>query len=595
MTLLDRLRSLAARAKTILATRWTILVAALLAAVLCAPSLGAGLNTEDWVQRQLVQHGDYDIPWRVNLYGHQARRAVEEVEKDNFEYKVFGWFPWITQEHFDVSFWRPLASLTHHLDYRAWPSRTAIMHAQNLLWYALLAGLVVLLYRRLLAPGWLAGLAGLLYAVDDAHGHAVGWLANRNGIMAAAFGVAALWAHDRWRRSRWTPGALLTALCLLLGLLSAEFALCTAGYLAAHALVLDPARPRRRVLAAGVWVVPLAGWAATYRALGHESVGSGLYINPVSNPAAFLFELVERGLVLLLGQLGAPPSNLWVSIDRREQGYLVLFAALFVIVAAKLLWPLLKRDRIARFWALGMVLSLPPACATFPEDRLLFFAGLGAMPLVARYWQAVFGPERSLWPRRAPAVALGAFWILLHGAAAPALLPYRSLHMARYDAKIRRAGDALFALVSPEQGDSLVVVNGPDFYFLGMLPFTRVARGLPTVGRMIALAGTLDPIDLTRVDEHTIELTVPDGFLSRTFNRIYRGRSYPMRRSQRISLLGLEIEVTEVDQWGEPTRARFEFALDLDSPRLKWAVWKNGTFERWTPPAVGETVTVQGD
>ena len=52
--------------------------------------------------------------------------------------------------------------------------------------------------------------------------------------------------------------------------------------------------------------------------------------------------------------------------------------------------PLLKRDRLARFWAAGMLFATIPVCATLPMDRLLTFVGFGAFGLLAQFWAFVF-------------------------------------------------------------------------------------------------------------------------------------------------------------------------------------------------------------
>ena len=82
--------------------------------------------------------------------------------------------------------------------------------------------------------------------------------------------------------------------------------------------------------------------------------------------------------------------------DKMDAGFLWRYPLVFgvcfasfgavacVAMLAAALAPLLRRDREARFWTLGMVLALLPISATFPANRLLFFVGLGAMALLAR-------------------------------------------------------------------------------------------------------------------------------------------------------------------------------------------------------------------
>ena len=58
-----------------------------------------------------------------------------------------------------------------------------------------------------------------------------------------------------------------------------------------------------------------------------------------------------------------------------------------------ILLPLLRRDRVARFFCLGMVIALVPSCAAFPDDRLLFFASFGSMGVMAQFMAASMAPR----------------------------------------------------------------------------------------------------------------------------------------------------------------------------------------------------------
>ena len=81
------------------------------------------------------------------------------------------------------------------VDYALWPDSGVGMHLQSLAWLACLVGLTALVYRRPIAVPLVAGLAALLYALDDAHGMPVAFLANRNAVVAASFGVLSLWSY----------------------------------------------------------------------------------------------------------------------------------------------------------------------------------------------------------------------------------------------------------------------------------------------------------------------------------------------------------------------------------------------------------------
>ena len=565
-----------------------------MAAVLVSPSLFAGFATEDWVQRGSIRRAGFPDLGHLNVFGHGGLWTAADVVRRNREYQRAGWFPWITEPHFDVSFWRPLASITHLVDYRFWPDHPWVMHAENVLWYAALVAAVAVFHARLVKPRWLAGVASLLYAADDAHGHPVGWLMNRNAVMAAFFAVLALVTYDRFRREGWALGAPLTAAALALALGSAELATCAIGYFVAHALFVDRAPVGQRLLSALTWLIPLAGWAVLYRRLGYTTHGSGLYIHPLAAPVEYAFELLERGTVLLMGQLGAPFSDTWTHSGSYVQGFIVFWAAVLVWLLGRATWPLLRSDRSARFWLAGLVLSLPPACATFPEDRLLLLAGIGAFPLIVLLAASLLERARSAAGGRLRNRALAAGLLGLHGFVGPALLPARSLHMHRYDARVQAAGQSALDLAKGKSSDALFVVNGEDFYFTGMMAITRVARGERATLRMMTLAGTLEPMTLRRLDDRRLEVRPRFGFVSRVFDRLYFSRTAPFRRGSTLDLTGIDVTIAEVNQWGEPLAAVFAFALPLDSPVYHWVVWKGDRYERFPLPKVGETAVVEG-
>ena len=70
--------------------------------------------------------------------------------------------PWWCNANLKGAFWRPIASLTHWLDYALWPDSPTLMHAQSIAWYGLLVSIVAFYYRRILGTSVAAGLAGLV-------------------------------------------------------------------------------------------------------------------------------------------------------------------------------------------------------------------------------------------------------------------------------------------------------------------------------------------------------------------------------------------------------------------------------------------------
>ena len=127
------------------------------------------------------------------------------------------------------------------------------------------------------------------------------------------------------------------------------------------------------------------------------------------------------------------------------------------------LWPLLKRDRVARFWSAGMVLSVVPASTTHPNNRLLFFCSLGAMGVVAQLWELYAITWRDLavtgirWFSRLVAALL----TFMHLVISPLALPVVRVQSALLTTPIKRA----FADVGPDvKGRDAVFISAPDYY-----------------------------------------------------------------------------------------------------------------------------------
>jgi len=213
------------------ATPW---VAAALGVVLTLPSLGAGLIADDYLQRAVLQDsGVVPVeggPWS-SLF-----TFVPGTPEGNQAMLDAGVTEWTVHPQMKISFWRPLTVATHVLDYALWPDGLVLQHAHSLLWYALAVLAVAALYRRTIPSLAAAGLAALLFAVQDYHATAACWLANRNALISVALGALALVLHVRWRRGGGAAEAVGAPLCLAASLLAGESGLALAAYLAAYQL-----------------------------------------------------------------------------------------------------------------------------------------------------------------------------------------------------------------------------------------------------------------------------------------------------------------------------------------------------------------------
>lgn len=584
----------AERIRRCLASRKLPVVLACVAIVLSIQVVGTGLVFDDYSQRDILLRRagwalkDVFVPGLgmfsfLNGDPEQTKLAME-----------FGILPWWTLEELRIAFLRPLTEITHGLDYHLWPDSPALMHAHSLLWFGIMIFAAAILYRKIMESMWVAGLAAFLYAVDDAHGVPVGWLANRNALIAAVFGFTTLIVHDRWRRGGWKIGIVVGPVCLLSGLFSAEAAIAIGAYLLAYELFLIRGGLRRKIVGLFPYAVVTILWWLAYHRAGFGAEGSGGYFDPGQEPFLFLRALVERIPILLLGQWFLPDAAIYGFLPKPLAVVMWLVAVLLLAALVILLLPLLKRDPIARFWALGMILAVFPICVIYPDNRLLLFVGLGAMGLLAQFLAAWFEkltwlPTSRKW--RVPARVFVFIFIVIHGIAAPLTLPYTSLSSDRM-AEVLVEKPALNLPDEESIAEKTVIfVNPPLSYFTAHTSFIRAEYGLPLSAKIRILASGMTPhLEITRVDERSLEFQPEGGFIGTFVDKLFRSPAYPMRVGQRVELTDMTVEVLSLTDDQRPLRARFTFLRSLDDPSFLFLEWKDQDFVRLDLPVVGESV-----
>jgi hypothetical protein len=496
--------------------------------------------------------------------------------------------PWWSEPHHLNAFFRPLTSLTHVLDFRAWPSSPGLMHVHSLVWYALALWVLSRVYRTLEpdAPR-LAGLALLLFAWDDAHGATVGWVANRNAVIAVALALPALIAHHR-AASGVRGAAWLSPVWLALGLCAGETALSVAGYLFAYALCLDRRPALQRALSLAPYAVLLLAHRGLYHAFTLGSFGSSAYHDPLHESFEFIATLGYNLPVLLSAELMLPLSDFayWGAPELRIPLWVVSVAGLGVLAIA--LFEPLRRDARVRFWTVGLVASAIPVSASIPGERLLFAMGIGACPLLARLIlpREPSGPVAQLDSRPSAPVSwpLAAALALLHGVAAPFALPVRALALAPLSSGI----DAIDASIPKDasiRDQTVIVLNAPLTVMISYLQIQRAARAEPRPAQVLMLASASSEIVVERIGPARLRVELEQGFLRRAEETHYRADK--LTGTDHVELRSVRIDVNSRTPDGRPKAVDFQFDEPLESPRYRVYAFRDGRLEPWQPPAAG--------
>lgn len=609
-------QSLLLRLDPLFTHRHLVLVAVSLGVLLTLPSLWNGFQSDDLTHRYVLLQKTGPLPSpalsRLSLFAFVPHDPVRTMAMVNW-----GVFPWWTYPDLRLALFRPLTSLTHVVDYALWANHPFMMHVQNLAWYALLVGISTALYRRFLGPVRAAGIAAIFYALDDAHGFGAGWLANRNAVICAALGLASVLLHDRWRTDGKAAFGFLAAALFGAALLGGEGAVASSAYLLGYAFFIEPVRRSesgsfaRRLASLWPYLVVGAVYVTLYKLNESGARFSGVYIDPATEPLRFLRFLGRHGPILLLGQLGMPPSDISAVLAPWLRVVFSASAALTVTFIAWMARQVLARVSAAdsaqaaslKFFAFGMLLSVIPISATFASNRLLFFVGFGAMGLVGPFMDHVAANDSQ---RRARVLA----WIFLivHGVFGPLSLPVTStaLHIPM---KVFNESIKSFPHDEPDLvHKNVVMITNPIPLYSSMVGLDATLEGRPLPLSFRSLASATSDVEVERIDDRTLRIRPADAFnpgidqnrpsgserpvdVRRIFvmlDSLFRNPDLPFRVGDKVALTGMSVEVTEVNERGLATEALFRFDVPLEDNSLLWLELDNWKFKRSAPPGVGE-------
>lgn len=556
---------------------------ALIAVLFVLPSLWAGLQLDDYFHWALVQQNTglpvADLPgsW-FDLFGFldgNPQRAHELMEK--------GMLPWWTLQDIRYAFWRPVVEFTHALDYLAWPHLPWLMHLQSIVWFVLMLWLAHRLYDVLLgsdAARW----ATLVFALHYSHGLPVGWLANRNGLLATVFVLLTVLLHHRVGGRFSLPALLAFVTALLCGELGVSAGLL----LVAYAVCLDPRGWRERALSLVPFVVAGAVWLLLRKSFGYGAQGSGHYLDPVHDFGGFLTAFVSRAADLLNGQfLLLPPEMatllpvpVRLGIAAVVLGFLIAYGTVLV-----------KQSPAARFFVLSSILCLLPVTATTPHSRLLLCVSIGGCGLIGiwlAHWRGRDRIGQGGVVRKAVAVSLvGAFCVL-----SPLLLAFESVSMRLImDGMINRA--ALSLPWNDDAGDRrLVLVNPPLTTVAGYLSGIRAWHGLAYPAHTYSLVSGREPLDIDVVDDHSLRLRAPAGVYDPVQESLLRDPRQALRVGDAVALNDMQITVEALSAAQVPAQILVRFARPLQDVGYRFMIWNNGKLAPCQWPAPGSTVTL---
>ncbi|MDX1695320.1 MAG: hypothetical protein R3208_16255 [Ketobacteraceae bacterium] len=562
-------------------------------------TVNSGLMRDDYLHRALltgsetfpgIQEPAYSLPKTSS----QLFSFFTEDNQLVARLKAYGSIPWWTDDELKVSFWRPVAAMTHWLDYQLWPDKPWVMHLHSLLWYVLVGCLLGAWLLQLGVERLALALVMLFYMLDASHVHAITWLANRNILIATALGLLSMMALTRNAQNH-RPGYLLVSLlAFFLTLLSAEAGISFFGIVIALLVVLDHRSIARRIGIGMAFLGVIALWRCVYNAMGYGAIHSGFYVDPILDTGNFLKTLFLNGPIMLYEQLVRVPSLSMLMAPQVEFQQATI-SLLVLLISMAVFSPLLVKNRLATFGFFAAVMALPPACATIVSGgRLMFVFGLG-ISLVLGLWFAGI-KQNADWFRQ-PKWYRGIAWIWSGILLVAIVLGTGAVWGTKIVSSVSGSKPAFNELTDVvrhvEDDQTLVVLNPPVLFDQMYMPLKAGYFDLPVPDSMISLVPGYTGFTVKLEDERTLLLENEQGFLIANTAEWYQPDApqshlvYLASRADRFfvsnhnmpdyqgshNTRAAQIRVLAVNPQGDPTRIRFRFAKPLFGPDTVVLIW----------------------
>jgi hypothetical protein len=586
------------------------------------PTLHNGFFSDDFVAAAMAE-GKYAAPrGKLDLFN-----FTDGTPEDYARLTRVGSLPWWTVPGLRLAMLRPLSSALVLLDHALFGDDAWAYHVHSLLWWfgAMLMAAVVL---RDLFPAPLAACALALFAAQQGHTLLLGWLANRGTLVAIVFCLAGLRAQLRYRTQHNLRAAWVAFACFSIALLSGEWAFPLLGYAFGFALAGDRGPWRERLLALWTVAIPGVSFLGARAVLRYGALNSGVYTDPLTEPARFAYMALHRIPVFIADLVFAIPASwwgyntpwrelvlswdlvpphIWLQLPGWHTWHVVLGLTAMVVFYAAVHFGLRQRPeeerRALRWLLLGGLISLVPVVSSFPTSRLVVPAALavsaaGAALLLSAVerlralsaidgWGRIFLARRSRMPAFGCLLGIGAiiyfqFWRPGERSYDEARWTSGSYEAIRWFAREVEFDDTRIA------NQTVVILSAVDHSSTIFLPYLRWAQGHPMPAATLTLTAAPHAHDVYRPAANVLELTALGGtFLSSEFEELYRAPRFKLRVGDRIDVGPMQAEILRLIE-GKPQIIRFTFDKNVEDPSYVFLYATVEGYVRVGPPEIGE-------
>ena len=501
-----------------------------------------------------------------------------------------GLMTWWTSPEFRFQMLRPLAEISHWIDFKLWPHSFELMHIHHLLWVALFFFVAYKFLTKFTDRPELGKLAFVIFSLSANHSQTIAWLASRNTLIAGTFGILALLLHVRSREQNRFTFRFMALMSFAAALLASEFGLSASVWLFSWTLFLDKGSLFIKFMRLVPYGLIMLGWLAMYFHCQHGVFASEFYVNPAHYPVKYLGSLLEKTPTAIINSIyHVPAGGLFGSGLLWSPGWFVS-----VGIVTLLFWLMHKHlsNPMYKFYIVGSLLSMIPIAAGSSGARTLAFVSLGIVPIVAsilRCWaynNAEGKAERFLIPFFAWPVLI--FTTISIGVLPTISVIYRNHNLDNY------YGPAMNLPIDSSDNETTVLLINPNSVFYAMFyPLVWNTQGKDQPGSFYPLA-TSNHREMTfmRDSEVSFVLTPEKGFLVEPAAYFMRSKEEGFSEGQTIVYSTLTITIISVLEDGRPGSIEVKLNDSLDSDNVKLFFCEKRQFLQLKIPAIGHEIRV---
>lgn len=536
--------------------------------VFYAHTFDSGFIFDDYLhQEMLKQMKEHER--EMNIY--YFINSSEEVT----QYTKTTALPWWTDSNWRIKYFRPVATLSHMIDYYLWGSNPLAYHVDNVVWYAALVILIYAFYYLICNHFAMAFCGALIFAIEPCHYFTVLWPACRNDIICATFLIISFICYLRLYKNRRAFYRILFIFSYLLALLSKETAFLFPALIFAYDWIRHKSL-KEVIRYQGKYYLPLIIINVTffifYTTYGY---GNSLYGEKFFGDYPLEF-LKATSLYLNALFYGIVIAGLPLHVFSKYW-FVIVLLLLFLFYLLYLIWRQRKRYPEINLFMLWIFLLMPFIVVPPINDRLLLIPSIGYAYLAAL---VIF----KLGKKKL------AFFFVVTGLLLPPIM--NIIQAKEYEITVKTNYKELYSaideIVNPKTPQDRLfflnfpkAVSGENYMYLDL--FYAVLHRYPQWKVPVYILSPFDDsVSIELLDDHHLRISHPTRFYFET--NLERLFSLNRTFSQGENFLLPDLKITIDEMEGEKVKSlEVELVKSVDNPDYYFLFFDQGRWQRWHP------------